>query len=229
MRSGILYGLARKFRAVAMIGAGLIAPYALADTTLFTTQQDFSGWNNSSIVTSSSAIDIDGNSTNGAASGGGAGTPGSLQAVWSSGAFDYFYGPGEQGNAAFLAVMGTSATGDGGFTAASGFIKVDYTKPPPGTGNYFQLGLVLNYSNNFGQTFGTEVDNGNGTFTATIPYTINAVSSPQFTYFQLGLIYNSNYNTNTPFNIDNIRVVPEPASMGLLGAGALASLRRRQR
>src|SRR4051794_38015699 len=103
MRSGILYGLARKFRAVVMTGAWLIAPYALADTTLFTTQQDFSGWNNSgNIVTTSSAVDIDGNSTNGAASGGGAGTPGSLQAVWSSGAFNYFYGPGEQGNAAFL-------------------------------------------------------------------------------------------------------------------------------
>jgi len=228
MRSGILSGFARTFRAMAIFGCGVVAPCAMADTTLFTTQQDFSGWNNSSIVTSASSVDIDGNPINGAASGGGAGTAGSLQAVWNNGAFDYFYGPGEQGNTAFLAALGTSATGDGGFTAATGTLKVDYTKPPPGTGNYFQLGLVFNYSNNFGQFFGTETDNGNGTFTATIPYTINAVSSPQFTYFQVGLIYNSNYNTNTPFNIDNLRVVPEPATIGLLALGALVSVRRRR-
>jgi hypothetical protein len=32
---------------------------------------------------------------------------------------------------------------------------------------------VLNYNNNFGQFSGTSVNNGDGTFTRTINYTIN--------------------------------------------------------
>jgi hypothetical protein len=199
---------------------------AHADTKLFTTQQDFAGWTgNASIANSVSATDLDGATTNGAINNGGAGTGGSLGTSWISGTFDYFYGPGEQGNAPFLAALGTSNTG-AGYTAASGFLAIDYTKPPPGTGSYFQLGVVLNYDSNFGQTFGTETDNGNGTYTAVIPYTINATAAS--TYFQLGLIYNSNYNTNTVFNIDNIRVVPEPASLAVLSLAGCGMIRRRR-
>jgi len=101
-------------------------------------------------------------------------------------------------------------------------ITFDFTQPPPGTGNYFGLGLVLNYDGNFGQFFGTAIDNGNGTFTATIPYTINAHGP--LSYFQLGLIYNSNFDTAAPFTVDNIAVVPEPAAAG--GAGVAGRAER---
>jgi hypothetical protein len=42
------------------------------------------------------------------------------------------------------------------------------------------------------------------------------VAPGSLTYFQLGLIYNSNYDTGSPFTVDNIRVVPEPATLALL-------------
>jgi hypothetical protein len=196
--------------------------------TLFTTQEDFSGWPPNSGTNMSTlqvgAPDLDGSTTNGAgntSNPGGAGTGGSLQTTWVAGAFNYFFSQGEQGNAAFMSAIGGSTASIG--SGISGDIKFDYTKPPAGSGNYFQLGVVLNYTGNFGQFFGTEVDNGNGTFTATVPYTLNPVGS--LTYFQLGLIYNSNYNTNTPFYVDNIRaenVVPEPHSVVLISLAGLA-------
>jgi hypothetical protein len=204
----------------------LMTVSANADTRLFTTQQDFSGWaGNSSMANFASATDLDGSTTNGAINNGGAGTGGSLGASWISGTYNFFYGPGEQGNATFLSALGTSNTG-AGYTAASGFVAIDYTKPPAGTGNYFSLGVVLNYDSNFGQFSGAETDNGNGTFTALIPYTVNATAAS--TYFQFGLIYNSNYDTNTVFNIDNIRVVPEPASLAVLSVAGCAIMRRRR-
>src|SRR5690606_20515317 len=112
--------------------------------------------------------------------------------VWNADTFNYFFSQGEQANAAFMTAIGgaTDSIGSG----VSGEIVFDYTKPPAGNGNYFQLGVVLNYSDNFGQFFGSEVDNGDGTFTATVPYTLNPVAS--LGYFQLGLIYNSNHDTD---------------------------------
>lgn len=206
---------------------------ASADTTLFTTQEDFTaGWsNNGQFAFAPGATSLDGSAVNGAgntSNPGSAGTSGSLSVTWLSGSYNYSNGPGENGNSAFLSALGTSANGGLGYSAASGVIKLDYTKPPPGTGNYFQLGLLFNYDSNFGQYFGTEVDNLDGTFTASIPYTVNATSSTN--YFQFALIYNSNYNTATPFTVDNIRVaaVPEPASMGLLSIGGIALIRRRR-
>jgi MYXO-CTERM domain-containing protein len=170
---------------------------------------------------------IGSNTTNGignAAAPGSSGTDGSLQVAWNSGTFNYFFSPGEQGNAAFLAALGTTAGATA--TPAAGTVTFDFTQPPPGTGNYFQLGLVLNYDGNFGQFFGTTVDNGNGTFTTTIPYTIAAHGPLNF--FQLGSIYNSNFNTATPFTVDNISVVPEPAAVALASLAGLGVLRRRR-
>jgi hypothetical protein len=202
--------------------------YACADTTLFTTVDDFSGWSNAGSINTAteltpdsdaSAINGLGNTTTGA---GNAGTPGSLSVNATSGTYNYFYGQGEQGNAAFLTALGSSGT-----------IAVDYQLPANNGGSYFQLGLVLNYAGNFGQFFGgAAVDDGNGWFTQDIPYTVNTAGS--YSYFQLGLIFNSNYDTSAPttFPVDNIRVVavPEPASIGALGSGlSLLLLRRRKK
>jgi hypothetical protein len=49
-------------------------------------------------------------------------------------------------------------------------------------------------------------------------------------YFQLGLIYNSNYNTPTPFTVDNIRAsIPEPTSVGMIAAGVAGAIGLRRR
>jgi hypothetical protein len=198
---------------------------------LFTTQEDWAQWNQSGNITTTgvNTISLDSSTTNGVgnnASPAGAGTNGSMQTVWGSGTYDFFSGPGEQGNQAFLSALDPGAIAGSSTAAYSGILTVSYTKPPAGTGNYFQLGLLLNYDGNFGQFSGSETDNGDGTFTATIPYTINPVS---MSYFQLGLIYNSNYNTNTPFTVDNITAVPEPASLTLGVLGAVAIIWRGRR
>jgi|SRR5579872_2992476 len=203
---------------------------AYGDTTLFTTQDDFSGWgsngNGAETLAPQATPDHDlssinglGNTTTGP---GNAGTPGSLLVGQSSGTYNFFYSQGEQGNAAFLSTLGPSGT-----------LAVDYQLPANNGGSYFQLGLVLNYTNNFGQFFGpAAINDGDGWFTQDIPYTVNTAGS--YSYFQLGLIFNSNYDSAAPtnFSVDNIRVVsvPEPASIGALGTGlSLLLLRRRRR
>jgi hypothetical protein len=211
--------------AVLVMLALAIVTSAASAQTLFTTQEDFVGWSGApAFNVAPTATDLDGSVLSGLASGGGPGTPGSLQAVWQNGAFDYVFSQGQQGNAAFRTALGTSPSG--GWTAASGVIAIDYTLPPPGSGNYFQLGLVLNYDGHFDQTFGGAATAlGGGVFEQQIPYTIGATASSS--YFQLGFIYNSNY-TGTPFFVDNIHLVPEPVSLGLVSLVSLSLLRRRR-
>lgn len=187
-----------------------------ADDLLFTTQDDFTGWGGFDVIAPQAAPDLDGSGTNGLASGGGAGTAGSLSVSDPNEAGDFIYGfsQGLQGNAALIAALGTS-----------GDIVFDHTKPADG--NYFQLGAVLNYDGHFDQTFGSEVDNLDGTFTTTIPYTF--VPGDVSTYFQIGFILNS--DADLPFTLDNIRVenvVPEPASMALAGLFGICLLSRRR-
>lgn len=236
MKTGLGNCYQRAVSALVMSAIGCFWVASASASTLFTTQEDWAQWVNSGSMTTTgvNTVSLDSSTTNGVGnntSPGGAGTSGSMQTVWGSGGYNFFYGPGEQGNQAFMSAIDPGAVAGVSAAAYSGVLTVDYTKPPPGTGNYFQLGLVLNYSDNFGQFFGTETDHGNGTFTATIPYTINAVAA--LGYFQPGLIYNSNYNTNTPFTIDNMVAVPEPTSVALmvLGCSALigVAVRRRRR
>src|SRR5438477_485477 len=86
---------------LAMLALAMVTPGASAQT-LFTTQEDFTGWSGGgSFNVAPTATDLDGSAVSGLASGGGPGTPGSLQAVWQSGAFDYVFSQGEQPNAAF--------------------------------------------------------------------------------------------------------------------------------
>jgi hypothetical protein len=229
LRNGLLI-------AVAGLGLAVFSSTQAHGQVLFDTQEDFANWgdNNSGTdftINPAATPDSDGSTINGlgnTVSPGGAGTAGSGQVTWmpAAGTYAYFYGPGEQGNAGFLSAI-DPGSGGGNLVAYSGTISVDSTTPPPGSGNYFELGLVLNYSGNFGQFFGTASASPNaaGFYTYTIPYTISAVTG--LSYFQPGLIYNSNY-TGTPFNIDNIRVVPEPASLGLFALGALGFIRRRK-
>jgi hypothetical protein len=211
----------------AMMGVVLFGgAIAHANTELYTTSNDFLQWSNSGTTTTTGVTspDSDGSSINGlgnTTAAGGTGTPGSMQVTEASGTYNYYYGPGEQGNAPFLAALGSSGT-----------VNIDFQYPTNNGGSYFQLGLVMNYTSNFGQFFGgAAVSDGNGWYTQSIPYTINTAAS--YSYFQLGLIFNSNYDSSAPavYNVDNINIqsVPEPATLGSLGAGiSLLTLRRRR-
>ena len=211
------------------IGAFAFAIQNLPAQSLFTTTNDFVGWSSSSLTaTPTASVDLDGASVNGLGNTvdpGSAGTPGSLSLVWQSGTYDYIYSPGEQGNALFLSALENAST-----------LTFDYTTPPAGTGNYFSLGLVLNYQSEFDQlTPASTTSLGGGVTQATFNFGAEAskLASQQagdggsFTYFQLGVIYNSNYNTATPFNVDGFAVTPapEPGALALFGLCALGFLK----
>jgi hypothetical protein len=205
---------------------------------LYTTQEDFTGWSDNSGNVNftpgpNSAFSTDSSSTNGLgnpSNAGGAGTSGSItETRIGGGNYDFFYSQGAS-SMAFLAALGTSNNGGAGYTAASGVIEFDYVPPSTGGGTFFQLGIVLNYNNNFGQFFGGAPVNNGTYFTQDIPYTINSTTSAN--YFQLGLIWNSDFPNGSTITIDNIHVVPEPASLALLGFGGLGLIGmviRRQR
>lgn len=187
-----------------------------ATTSLFTTQDDFSGWSGGAQYTllPIATPDEDGSNVNGLGNTTGSSLgAGSLLGAWNSGSFDYLFSQGEQSNVSFLTALGTG-----------GNIIFDYQQPPAGSGNYFQLGVVLNYPGHFDQTFGPTgpVDLGNGWLEQTVPYTYTGDLAPS--YFQIGLIVNSNF-TGAPLYVDNIRTdavpVPEPASIVLTVVGGL--------
>ena len=179
---------------------------ASAQTTLFTTVEDFTDWENS---TTQDSVDLDGSSTNGLAGGGVAGTAGSLALLPSSN-YNFHFSPGQQGNAELVSALGIG-----------GEFVFEHDFPTPlQAGSYFQLGVGLNYNDHFDQLFGATVDNMDGTYTTTVPYTFDGIPADGG-YLQIGIIYNAELS-GVAVTVDNIRVqntVPEPATMGsvLLG------------
>jgi hypothetical protein len=197
----------------AQVGPALLGPPCVfGQQTLFTTQEDFVFWTGADpdppgdpefTIGIQSTPDFDGSATNGLgnnASPGDPGTAGSMNVTWQAGTYTFFYAPDVHTNQGFLNALGKR-----------GRIIFENTQPPAGTGNYFQLGIVFNYDGHFDQFFppaGGTVDLGDGRFQSSIPYayTPSAISN----YFQFGMIYNSNFNTMTPFTVDNIRVIKSP-------------------
>ena len=125
---------------------------------LFTTQEDFTGWQDNNggtllVGTPVASPDSDGSSTNGlgnTTNAGGTGTPGAEQIAWlpAAGSYSFLYSPGEQANTGFLAAIdpGSSA---GNLVSYSGVIKLDSNLPSG------SLGVILNYNGNFSQFFGS--------------------------------------------------------------------------
>jgi hypothetical protein len=215
--------------------AFLVQTASAQTTTLLTTTNDFLSSSSSEFIAlPNSDADLDGSGINGlgnTTAPGAAGTPGSVGLTWQSGTFDsVMLTPGEQGNAAFLNALETAGT-----------LSFDYTTPEAGEGTYFQLGLVLNYQGEFDQLFGTTTDLGEGVTQTTIDFTAEsaklisqqALDEGSFSYFQLGVVYNSNFDApDSPFTVDNFQVMaaPEPATYAMMGAGlaGLMMIRRRR-
>jgi hypothetical protein len=201
-----------------------LQPAANAQTTLFTTYNDFSQWtaNAGSTVSADNTWSADTSTINGAGNvtaAGATGTSGSLLIQWASSVGNYneiAYAPSEGGNAAFLSAIDPGQNGSA--VAASGNIYLDYSLPDNEGGNNFELGVLLQYAaDGYYQTFfpssttdlGYQDDYGEEVYRATIPYTITA---GQFDGFGFSIFYNSNYSPELPFHVDSITVSAAPAS-----------------
>jgi len=192
--------------------------------TLWTTQQDFTvvasgnaGWNagnaGEQTIATVATPDSDGSATNGSANftaPGVAGTAGALSVQWvgaqANPNYGVFYGPDLVHLSGLLADMGTQ-----------GIIKFDFTYPQVHVGTYFDPEIVLNYDSNvptpyssfYYQQFDgstTATPNANGFYTKTIAYTgFNNATTKD--YFQIGVIYNSDWSPLDPYYVDNFRLI----------------------
>ena len=188
--------------------AVLVLGGAAQAAVLFTTQEDFAGWEQAA---PQATPDLDGSSVNGegnTSAPGGAGTAGSLGVSYSGGAWSPFSHPSQTGNTAFINALGTEGT-----------FYFDYTRPEAGSGTYFQLGVFMQYDGHWETFWGGETDNGDGTYTADVDYTF--VPGDVQTYLQFGLVFNSDYDQPANFTVDNIRVTPIPEPTALVLTGGL--------
>jgi hypothetical protein len=159
------------------------------------------------------------------------------------------FSPGEAYNPFFMTAIDPGSTAafqppgfsTGNTVAHSGTLLLTYSVPTfsaggPGNGGYYELGLIFNYDNNFNFLYGPNGGVNDGTvdgyttFTETIPYTINPTS---LSFFNLGIAVNADgaATPSSPIYVDDIELqsVPEPASIGMLGAGlTLLTFRRRK-
>ena len=217
-----------KKTSLAFIGIAALLVQGASAQVLFTTTNDFGGWNDNHggtdfIVTPVTSHDSDGGTINGAGNwansvsqAGAMGTPGSLQVQWlpAAGSYGFIYGPGGQApDTNFLAVL--EQTGK--------ILTFDYTTPTNEGGNYFSpLGIVVNAASGFDQISPTSTSPlGNGWTRATFgswsneaaKLAANTLTNGYNGYFEIGVIYSSNYSpTNAPFYVDNfvMRTPPPP-------------------
>ncbi len=179
---------------------------------LFTTTNDFTGWSTEAGFSNvgSTNFDLDGTVTNGlgnTTAPGALGIGGSLSITHASNTFGVAsYSPAENGNTALIAALEQASS-----------LFFDYTTPVQGTGTFFQAGIAVNcqgvQTNLFPSSTGT-VSNGvtrafiNWTTVAQALLTAQSSNGGAFTFFQLGIVWNSDYNSGTtPFQVDNISVI----------------------
>lgn len=237
-----------RMKKLVLLSIGMLA-FALqpanAQTSLFTTYDDWSLWSgaSSSTVAPDNTFSTDSPGTiNGAgntSNPGGTGTSGSLLVTWNSLTGNYnniANGPG----ANLLTLMDPGSVG-GDTVQAEGTVTLDYSLPQTSGGTYFNLGILLQYPGDgyYGTFFvssstdlGFENNYGQEVYQGTINYTISAGSAGGFGF---GLMYNSDYAPALPFTVDNIQLVsaqqvPEPGTMALIAFGftGLMLIRRRR-
>lgn len=208
-------------------------------SSLFTTTNDFSLFQNGSPVLSSDYYSDSGN-VNGlgnAASVGGAGGIGSLELTLPGGWGTVSDGPGVAGNQAFLSAI-DPGSGPGTLVNYSGTLSFDvYTA---NLTSWAQFGVLFNYDNNWTPFFSsttTSITGADGrTWThAVVPYTIAATS---LSYFGFSIMENSDGGSGgvggvigENIYVDNfqVTVAPEPGTAALLALGGMALLFLRRR
>jgi len=224
-----------------MLALALVCSGAVASAqVLYTTQQDFAA------ATSANGTDItvgppgatgdtDFSNINGLAnttSPGGIGTPGALFLQQNVLGYKQANLGDEASNAAFLAALKSHDQ-----------LSLDYTLPQDivrGSGGYFEIWGVFNWSGGYQQFnnvpfFSTSANLLAGTHTVTLDYSALVAGLPttQPGYFQLFLVLNSGGTLTPPSSIqvyiDNIRAVPEPASLILMSVPVLLFAARRAR
>ena len=231
------------FASFGMVALALL-PVANAQTSLFTTYNDFTQWsaNGGDTIAADNTFSTDASAINGignTSAPGAAGTSGSLLITWATatGNFnDIANAPSQANN---LAVKQALDPGTDGINAvaATGNIYLDYSLPDNEGGSYFQLGVLLQYAavGYYYTAFSSSVTDlgfqnpyGEEVYRATIPYTITAGA---WNGLGFGVMYNSDYKPALPFHVDNISVsaIPEPGTIALLGLGlaGLTLIRRR--
>lgn len=221
---------------------------AIAQTTLFTTYEDWSaatdaGWG-AGTPTATSTFSTDASTVNGLgnlSTPGGLGTSGSLLINPWNGWGVVATLPSQGGNLAFLQAIDPGTDGNIAI-AGTGEFYLDFSYPDNEGGSYFNPGILLQYDANgyFGAYFATSTvdlgftdpNNGGEVFRATIPYPI---LPGVFNGLGIGIMADTDYASALGFTVDNLSVgndfvVPEPGTIALIGLGltSLTLLRRRR-
>lgn len=179
---------------------------------LYTTTSDFTGWTSEGGFTNVMAtnLDLDGSVTNGLGNLTAPGAPGTAASLQIQHVTTNFgvasFAPYEETNANFITALTNASV-----------LTFDYTTPTQGTGTYFQAGIVVDCQGRYDQLFPTATSSPTtGVTRASIDWiseaqalvATNVANGGTFTYFRIGVIWNSDYDPGTtPFQVDNFIVV----------------------
>lgn len=219
-----------------------------AQTSLYTTADDFAQFDNSTSVVSSVNYSLSStmNGVGNTSSSGGTGGVGSLQLTTAGGWNSWMSGsqfPGMTAAAFSAFAPGSSRPwspesgyGAGSMVACSGIVTFDLYAG--NLSSWYQFGISLNYDGHNGVTFFSDSTttftgaDGNTWLHVEVPYTTGATA---LSYFGMAFSENSDSSVNADkiIYMDNFQVtaapVPEPGTMALaaMGGAALLFLRRR--